>query len=224
MTDNSTSAARLTPIQPGEPAPEFRLAAVNHEGTISLAEYRGRSPLFLALFVGLWCPFCRRSIAQMGTMEGRIRAAGVETLGVVASAPDNARLYFKYRPTRLRLAADPELFTHRAYGVPKPEVTPELMDQVASIRINPHGDLPEALPPQEAALAIERLDGGHTPTETDQADLQRQWPQLKGQFLIDRDGVVRWTNIECGGPDGLAGLGKFPTVDEILAAIRTLPA
>jgi hypothetical protein len=158
----------------------------------------------------------------MGTMEARIRAAGVETLGVVASAPENARLYFKYRPTRLRLAADPELSTHRAYGVPKPVVTPELMDQIAAIRINPTGDLPEPLPPQEAAMAIERLDGGHTPTETDQAEMQRQWPQLKGQFLIDRNGIVRWTNIECG-TEGLAGLGKFPTVDEILAAIRAVP-
>jgi peroxiredoxin len=222
MTTESTHQSRLSPIQAGEPAPEFSLPAVNHEGTISLAEYRGRSPLFLALFVGLWCPFCRRSIAQMGTIEGRIRAAGVETLGIVASAPENARLYFKYRPTRLRLAADPELITHRAFGVPKPEVTPVLMQQIETTRINPGGDLPEPLPVHEAAMAIERIDGGFTPSETDQAEMQRQWPQLKGQFLIDRDGIVRWTNIECG-TEGMAGLGKFPTADEILAAIRTLP-
>jgi peroxiredoxin len=219
-----TTPSRLSPIQPGEPAPEFSLPAISNDGTIALAEYRGRSPLFLALFVGLWCPFCRRSIAQMGTIEGRIRAAGVETLGIVASAPENARLYFKYRPTRLRLAADPEMSTHRAYGLPRPEVTPELMDQITAIRINPSGDLPAPLPVQEAAMAIERLDGGFTPTETDQADMQRQWPQLKGQFLVDRHGIVRWANIECGGPDGLAGMGKFPTADEILAAIRALPS
>jgi peroxiredoxin len=222
MTTDTTPQSRPSPIQPGEPAPEFSLPAINHEGIISLAEYRGRSPVFLALFVGLWCPFCRRSIAQMGTMESRIRAAGVETLGVVASAPENARLYFKYRPTRLRLAADPQLSTHRAFGVPKPEVTPELMEQLGSTRINPTGELPEALPIPEAAMAVDRLHGGHTPTETDQADLQRQWPQLKGQFLIDREGIVRWTNIECGA-EGLAGVGKFPTADEILAAIRALP-
>lgn len=219
-----TTPSRLSPLQPGEPAPEFSLPAINDDGTIALAEYRGRSPLFLALFVGLWCPFCRRSIAQMGTIEGHIRAAGVETLGIVASAPENARLYFKYRPTRLRLAADPEMSTHRAYGLPRPEVTPELMDQMTAIRINPSGDLPAPLPVQEAVMAIERLDGGFTPTETDQADMQRQWPQLKGQFLVDRHGIVRWANIECGGPDGLAGLGKFPTADEILAAIRALPS
>jgi len=43
--------------------------------------------------------------------------------------------------------------------------------------------------------------------------------QMKGQFLIDRDGIVRWFNIECGR-EGLAGLGKFPTHDELLTAAR----
>ena len=70
------------------------------------------------------------------------------------------------RPTRLRLAADPELITHRAFGVPRPEVTPELMEQIEKVRINPNGDLPEPLPVQEAAMAIDRFEGGHTPTET----------------------------------------------------------
>jgi hypothetical protein len=31
---------------------------------------------------------------------------------IVATAPENAQLYFKLRPARLRLGADPELSTH----------------------------------------------------------------------------------------------------------------
>jgi peroxiredoxin len=216
MTDT-----RPTPIRPGERAPEFTLASADRDGTVSLAEYRGKSPLMLAIFVGLWCPFCRRSIAQMGTAEGALRAAGAECLGVVASTPANARLYFKYRPTRLRLAADPELITHRAFGLPKPAPTPELMDAMATTRINPTGELPEPLPVQEAAMAIAQRDG-YAANTTDETEMQKQWPQLKGQFLIDRDGIVRWANIECG-TDGMAGIGKFPTVDEMLAAVRALP-
>ena len=50
--------------------------------------------------------------------------------------------------------------------------------------------------------------------------MERQWPQLKGQFLIDRDGIVRWANIECA--EGMAGLGKFPSDEEILTAARAL--
>lgn len=210
----------LSPMSPGAHAPDFALPAIDGSGTISLEDYRGKSPLFLALFVGLWCPFCRRAIAGMAATEPALKEQGVETLCVVATPPDNARLYFKYRPTRLRLAADPELTTHRAYGVPKPAPTPELMQELGTVRINPDGVFPQPLPVEEAAAALGRLDG-YAGTETDQADLQRQWPQLKAQFLIDRDSIVRWANIECGN-EGLAGLGKFPSRDEILTAARSL--
>jgi peroxiredoxin len=193
---------------------------VDGAGTISLADYRGRAPLFLALFTGLWCPFCRRAIAQFATSERALKASGVEALAIVATSPENARLYFKYRPTRLRLAADPELTTHRAYGVPKPAPTPEFMKTLEAVRINPDGILPEPLPIEEAAAAVAKLDG-YTGNEVDHGDMERQWPQLKGQFLIDRDCIVRWANIECAR-EGIAGMGKFPSGDEILTAARAL--
>ncbi|MGH7366924.1 MAG: redoxin domain-containing protein [Candidatus Rokuibacteriota bacterium] len=216
-----TTAQSRPPVAPGEPAPDFALPAVEGPETVALADYRGRSPVFLALFIGLWCPFCRRSIAQMGKIEGKLKALGVETLGVVATAPENARLYFRFRPTRLRLASDPELSTHRAYGLPKPDPSPELMKAMETVRINPYGEFPEPLTVAEAAVTMAKRDG-YTDSETDKAEFERQWPQLKGQFLIDRDGIVRWANVECG-TEGLAGMGKFPPEEEILAAARALP-
>ncbi|MGH7302468.1 MAG: peroxiredoxin-like family protein [Candidatus Rokuibacteriota bacterium] len=208
------------PVAPGEPAPDFSLPAVDRDEIISLADYRGQSPVFLALLNGLWCPFCRRQLAQLGGTEGKLKALGVESLAVVATPPENARLYFKFRPTRVRLASDPELSTHRAYGVPKPVVNPELIEALETIRINPTGELPEALPIVRAAEVVGQMDG-YAQTKTDQADMERQWPQLKGQFLIDRDGIVRWANIECA-KEGLAGVGKFIPEDELLSAARTL--
>jgi peroxiredoxin len=208
------------PVTPGEAAPNFTLPAVDRNENVSLADYRGRSPVFLALLVGLWCPFCRRQIAQIGTLEGKLKALGVESLAVVATPPDNARLYFKFRPTRVRLASDPELSTHRAYGIPRPTPSPELMEALSTTKINPDGVLPQPMPIIDAATAVGRLDG-YTETKIDQADMERQWPQLKGQFLIDRAGIVRWANIECAG-EGLAGLGKFPPEESILGAARAL--
>ena len=216
-----TTADERPPVAPGEPAPDFALPAVDGTATVSLADYRGRSPVFLSLMIGLWCPFCRRQIAQMGTTETKLKAIGVETLAVVATPPENARLYFKFRPTKLRLAADPELTTHRAYRVPRPAATPEFMAALGSTQINPGGMLPEAMPAMQAVEAISKLDG-YAANQTDQADMGRQFPQLKGQFLIDREGIVRWANIECAG-EGLAGLGKFPSEEEILQAARALP-
>jgi peroxiredoxin len=215
-----TTIAERPPISPGEPAPDFTLSAVGREGTVSLDDYRGRSPVLLAMFRGLYCPFCRRAIAQLGVATDRLKALGVETLAIVATTPDNARLYFRFRPTRAPLAADPDLITHRAYGLPRPPVTPELMAAVQQTRINPTGELPEPLPIPEAAQALDKIHG-FTPSETDRRDDERQFPQLKGQFLVDRDGIVRWVNIEAAA-EGIAGLGKFPTEDALIAAVRAL--
>ena len=213
-------------VQPGEPAPDFTLPAADREGTVSLADYHGKSALLLALFRGLYCPLCRRNIVQMGLMAEKLQAAGVEMLGVVATKPEHARLYFRFRPPRVPMAADPDMSTLRAYGVPKPSVTPELLQVYQSARTDLHGELPAPMPIIEAAETLNQLDG-YEISETDEDDWQQQWQwdvstQLIGQFLIDRDGIVRWINIECDR-EGVAGLGKFPTAEELLAAARVLP-
>jgi peroxiredoxin len=43
----------FTPLRPGDGAPHFTLPAVNREGQVSLRDYRGRSPVLIALFRGL---------------------------------------------------------------------------------------------------------------------------------------------------------------------------
>lgn len=212
----------IQPVGPGEAAPDFALPAVAGPETVSLADYRGRSPLFLALLVGLWCPFCRRQLVQLGAFEGKLKALGIESLAVVATEPENARLYFKFRPTRLRLASDPELSTHRAFRVPKPEPTPALVQALQETRVNPGGLLPEALPIPDAAKALEALDG-YACTPTDLGDVERQWPQLKAMFMIDREGIVRWADIECAA-EGLPGIGKLPSEEAILDAARACVA
>ena len=40
-------------LAPGDAAPDFTLPAVNREGVVSLADYRGRSAVLLGLFRGL---------------------------------------------------------------------------------------------------------------------------------------------------------------------------
>ena len=213
MSTNASSR----PLQPGEPAPHFTLPAVHRDGTVSIADYRGKRPLFLALFVGLYCPFCRRNIAQLGSLCEKLDAAGVDTLGVVATELDNARLYFKYRPSRFPLGADPEFSTHRAFGIGRIPVDESMMKMMSALTVNPTGDLPQAMPLPEASDALDRLDG-YQRTPADLRDIERQWPLLKAQFMIDREGIVRWANFECGGSEGLAGVGKFPRDADILAA------
>jgi len=46
---------------------------------------------------------------------------------------------------------------------------------------------------------------------------------FKALFLIDRDGIVRWADIECE-QEGLAGLGKLASEEAILDAARACAA
>jgi hypothetical protein len=55
-------------------------------------------------------------------------------------------LYFRYRPTRVPLAVDPALITHRAFGVSKFQLSPELMEAFQTTRTDARGELPQPGP------------------------------------------------------------------------------
>jgi len=94
------------------------------------------------------------------------------------------------------------------------------MQMIQNTHINPTGELPAPLPVPAAAEALTKLDG-YQATPTDLREYETTFTQLKGQFLIDRDGIVRWSHIECS-EEGFAGLGKFPSHDELLRAASFL--
>lgn len=213
------------PVSPGEAAPDFVLPVVNQDGTetVSLAAYRGRAPVLLAMMRGLYCAFCRRHIAQLGTTRRKLKAMGVEALAIAAMQPERLRLYYRFRPVAVPVAADPELATHRAYGVPQPALTPEILQAVSSRHIELARELQIAATDLAGIKSALCLRDGFEPVEAELKD-RRDWSerhggQFTGQFLVDRDGIVRWVNIE-GSREGLAGLEKFPTDEEFLRAAQ----
>jgi peroxiredoxin len=218
------------PLRPGDAAPSVTLPAVNREGQVSLDDYRGRSPVLIAMFRGLHCPFCRRHLVQLGTTQDKLKAVGVETVAVVNTPLERARLYFKYRPARVLLAADPEAATHRSFGVPAGVVVENeseaswakgklTMGQLLGMKMNPTGELSEPLNPFAAMEALNKQDGFEM-TEVDGQIAHAHGTQMTGHFLIDRDGIIRWEHIECA--ERLEDLSKFPSDDEILRAARGL--
>jgi peroxiredoxin len=218
---NTTEERR--PISPGDPAPDFALPAVNGTGVVALADYRGKTPVLLAMMRGLYCAFCRRHIAQLGMTRQKLRVLGVEVLAIVAMQAERARLYYRYRPVNVPLAADPELVTHRAYGVPQPALTPEILQAVEASYIDLARKLQISATDVPEIRSVLCQQDGFVPVEAELKD-RRDWSerhggQLIGQFLIDREGMVRWVNIE-GAKEGLAGLEKFPTDEEFLTAAR----
>ena len=215
-------------LRTGQPAPDFELPAINREGRISLGNYRGRSSVLIGLYRGLHCPFCRRQIFMLGRSHQALLDTGVETLAIVNTTPDRGRIYFRHNPVPVTLAADADTEVHAAYALPKPTVTtgpsawPEsvTLEQLGTARINPTGELPAALPPLAALEALNTKDKFET-TTADEAIIARHAMQLTGHFLVDRDGLIRWSHIEA--TRGASEIAAFPTPAELLAAARGLP-
>jgi len=216
-------------LGPGDPAPAFTLPAVNGEGEVSLSDYRNRAPLLLGLFRGLHCPFCRRRLAHLAVSQRKLEQIGVETLAVVNTSLERARLYFAHRPTSVRLAADPTASTHRSFGLPAFDFVEDAatsqwpvritMRQFQGNLIDPTGELGV---PRNGFEANERLNvkDGFELTEADRTIMAALGTQLTGHLLIDRQGVIHWVHAEA--VVRMADIGRFPSDAEVLEAARSL--
>jgi len=166
---------------------------------------------------------------QLGTTQEKLKALGVETVAVVNTPLERARLYFKYRPARVLLAADPDAATHRAFRVPAIAFVEDgaatswpssaTIGELQAVPINPTGELPA---PQNIFAAMETLNrrDAFEPVEADQQIIAAHGGQLAGHFLIDRNGIVRWRHVEAA--ERISDLSKFPSDEEILGAARAL--
>lgn len=212
------------PLQPGDRAPNIVLDAITREGQISLEDFRGHNPVLVGLFRGLHCPFCRRHIAAMAQLDPTLREKGIESLAVVNTPIERARLYFRYHPMpNLLAAADPERMSHRAFGLPNLEFTENEtewprkmgMDAVVAARVEVPGELPEPMNPMVAAEILDKADA-YEITDQDQQMIATGMGQLVGQFLLDRDGVVRWCFTEV--PENGRYMFTAPSPQDVLSA------
>ena len=168
---------------------------------------------------------------QLGALQPALRAIGVETLAVINTPLERARLYFRYHPTPIMLLSDPDCRTHQAFGVPHIEFLPEgssersewpsraSMAEFEAARINPTGELPEPTQPMASNAILNAMDGFEL-DEVDTAILANHATQLAGHFLVDGAGIVAWAQIEA--LDGPNSLSIFPSAAQIIAAAGSL--
>ena len=171
------------PLQPGDRAPSIVLDAITHPGQIAIDDFRGRKPLLIGLFRGLHCPFCRRHLAVQAQIDRTLRDKGVESIAVVNTPIDRARLYFRYHPMPDLLAAsDPERSSHRAFGLPNLETAEFQGDWQRKVGF--------------VATTVLNTWDGYKMTDVDQQMARHGGGQMFGQFLIDREGIIRWSFTE----------------------------
>src|SRR3954452_19591788 len=211
-------------LQAGDVAPNVVLDAITRPGKVAVDDYRGRAPVLIGIFRGLHCPYCRRHIAALAQLEPALREKGVDLLTVVNTPIERARLYFRYRPLpNLLAAADPDRESHRAFGLPNLEFTETenewprkvAMNQMMSMRVNLTGELPEPLDPIAAMAALNSMDS----YELTDADRQMQatgMGQLIGEFLLDREGIIRWSFTEVA--DGGKNMFGAPSQQDLMSA------
>ena len=156
---------------------------------------------------------------QLAALQPKLEALGVATVAIVNSPMERARLYFRYRPTRLLLAADVDRTSHRAFGVPTLGTLHGLtQEQTLGILLDPTGELGGPKPGSEARRELNRRDG-YEPTP--QEEEVRAGPQgLALMSLIDRGGVIQWRWVEAmRRPEDV---GTFPSPSELLAAAQSV--
>ncbi|TIS12972.1 MAG: redoxin domain-containing protein, partial [Mesorhizobium sp.] len=215
----------LVPLQPGDRAPNVVLDAITQEGKIALDDFRGQKPVLVGLFRGLHCAFCRRHIAAQARLDPELREKGVESLTVVNTPIERARLYFRYHPMpNLLAASDPERASHRAFGLPNLEFTQDdtnwpykvSMAAAKDMRVDIPGELPAPMDPFAASEFLDKKDH-YEVTEADQQMMATGHGQLIGQFLLDRQGVVRWSFTEV--PEGGRYMFGAPNPQELMSAV-----
>jgi thiol-disulfide isomerase/thioredoxin len=192
-------------LQPGNRAPDFTLLSVQTDRRVSLADYRNGKGLFLGLFRGLYCPFCRRAIAQMAASAQRLKPLGIESLGVVATDLENARLYYRFNDACRWQSPDArDASLHR---VPKPDITAADGDRTGSRRRT--GNYPHRAA-QEAAGMLDKLDGFQR-TAADRRDSEHSC--ARRTVSIDRDGVI-------GGPSSVLGRSRRQASSRLTSSWR----
>jgi hypothetical protein len=81
------------------------------------------------------------------------------------------------------------------------------------------GELPEPLDPMTAADALNKMDG-YEITDADKQMKATGMGQLVGEFLLDREGIIRWSFTEV--PDGGKHLFGGPTPQDLMSAASHL--
>jgi hypothetical protein len=148
--------------------------------------------------LGLFCPFCRRSMTQLRQAYPRLREAGAELLQVSHNTLDEAQAYLKHYPFAFPYLCDPDRAVHERYGVPL----------VAST-------VGGKLRGMSAMTADFVLRGERSPLPL---PMMKRFPgkdSAQALIIVDAAGVVRAAH--CGGP-----LNALPGPDELIRTLRSL--
>jgi peroxiredoxin len=186
----------------GTPAPNFRLASAQGP-EVALADYCSQRHVILWFSKGLFCPFCRRQMAQLRLGYPEIQQSGGEILQVTHNTPEEARLYFQQYDLHIPYLCDAERVVHELYGI---HMEPKSLVEVA-----------RTFAVSTAAVASDRLlRGEKSPSPAPyfkRYGFSQDSPQAV--FIVDKLGIIRY--VYTSSP-----IGVIPSNAELLRQLATL--
>ena len=181
----------------GRAAPQFKLAAAQG-GEVGPQDLRGSKRVVLWFSKGLFCPFCRRNMAQLALRYPEIQALDAEVLQVTHNTIDEARGYLKHYPIKMPYLCDSGRTAHDQYGV-------------AQLGVNIGG--------YAASIATVVVDlvtkGEQTPPPIPYLARYGGKDSAQAVFILDREGVVR-------AEHRLAPNAPLPSAADLIRALQGL--
>ena len=181
----------------GRPAPEFKLASAQG-GEVGPQDFRGAKRAVLWFSKGLFCPFCRRNMAQLGLRYPEIQALDAEVLQVTHNTLDEARGYLKHYPMKFPYLCDAERIAHDRYGVSLTGI-----------------GLGGFLASGAAVMADFVLKGQSTPAPIPFMKRYGGQDAAQAVFILDREGIVRAEHRL--GPNA-----PLPSAGELISALQKM--
>src|ERR1700737_4209485 len=117
MKDEQTVANGASALEPGTPAPDFKLRSTPDQ-FVSLSDFRGQ-PLLLAFYPADWSPVCGDQLALYNELLPEFRKLGAEIMGISVDGAWCHLAYSKERNLHFPLLSDfePKGGVARLYGV-----------------------------------------------------------------------------------------------------------
>jgi peroxiredoxin len=114
--DFAPSAESAQPLGVGMKAPDFTASRVDKTRYVFSAQHLSH-PVVLIFYRGGWCPYCNGQLADMHTVEPKLREAGYEVLFISTDRPELLYSSLKDPSIHYTLLSDPTLQAAQAFHI-----------------------------------------------------------------------------------------------------------
>ena len=191
----------------GQTAPGFRLHSAQGP-EVALADFRGRKHVVVWFTKGMGCVFCRQHMSQLARVYPELQKRNTEVLEIVPGTLERAQQYAaKYR-LPFPYLCDTDDSVRRAWHVDVRRHGPGWYVKALRSALTaekPQNDFSQAPPALGEMTTMLRDDDA-------------------GLYLVDRDGVIRYTHVIAYIDAGTKAIHPLPPPDDLVRALDRLAA